>query len=301
MNIEEFKRKYIDIIISLFNKENKEKLIKKIDIILKKCQSRGEINLANVIEELGNPNFDFYDLYNKGAKKLVYKGLIIEEKKDKYNYYGEMLNQESINLIVNLISKMSENYHQQLFNNLLFNNELNNKLILIIKLLIFTMNNYYDDYNKLLISGNGVVDYKLILKTKQGSLYQTVPVNDFLYGLFVDGLHTEKQFDKYLTNGSYQLLCEDLDKIYVSDKIDNTIIKKVLITIANMFNNKIFYLEYYGIIDEKLKKTLIEKFNIIFNQTLQSFEIVFYQDDIIKIEEAMNKSINRINKEKCFS
>ncbi len=301
--LEQIKNKYFAIIEALFDKKSQKRIIEKLNNIFEKYKSREEVKLSDIIRNLGNPDFDFYDLYEKGAKKLVYKGLIIEEKvKDKYNYYGESINNASIDLMTELIKQINLNYNNKLLTNFLFkknNLENKNSLYLIIKLLIFTMNNYFeDDYDKLLINGNGIIDYKINLITKHGSLFQTVPINDFIYGLFVDGLHTEKQFDKYLNKGSYQLLCEELDKLFdnPNDIIDNNIIKKQLITIGNMFNNKIFYLTYYGIINQELKKKLINEFNIIFNQILQSLGIIFYQDDFIQIEEAKNHSIERLSK-----
>ena len=160
-------------------------------------------------------------------------------------------------------------------------------------------------YDKLLIDGKGIVDYKINLLTKHKSLFQSVPANDFIYGLFVDGLHTEKQFDKYLNKGSYQLLCEEMDKLFnnSNDIIDNNIIKKQLILIGNMFNNKLFYLTHYGIISQELRNKLIERFNLIFNKVLQAFKITFLDEDFVKIEEAMNNSIARLNKsnKECLS
>lgn len=305
--IEQIKNKYFDIIESLFDKNKRKNITDKLIKILND-KSRGDKSLKTMISDLGNPDFDFYDLYKKGAKKLVYKGLIIEEKKrDKYNYYGETIDQIGIEIITNLVEQISDNYQKNLINKLLFEEgfENENPIYLIVKLLIFTMNNYFDNYDALFIDDYGIIDYKINLLTKQGSLFQTVPVNDFIYGLFIDGLYTEKQFDKYLKKGSYQLLCEELDKLFINsnDIIDNSLIKKLLMLIANMFNNKMFYLSYYGIINQELKNKLINNFDIIFNEILQTLGIIFYQDDFLKIEEAMNSSIERLNKtnKECFS
>lgn len=298
MNNNETMNKYINIISNLFNQESQKLVHEKLMVFLNK-KSGEEVTIKDLIEVLGEPDIDFYDLYEKGAKKLIYQGLIIEEKKEEmYHYYGETLNQIGSGIFSNLVEQMNNNYQDNLVDKLLFKENMeNNPFYLIVKLLIFVMNNYYDNYDKLLIDNKGIIDCKISLLTKHGSLFQTVPINDFIYGLFVDGLYTERQFDKYLKKGSYQLLCEELDKLFNSnDIIDNDIIKKHLITIANMFNNKMFYLTYYGIIDYEQKNKLIKQFNIIFNQTLQSLGIIFYQDDFVKIEEAKNHSIERLNK-----
>lgn len=302
-DLKEIKNKYFNVIEALFDNKNQKRIIEKLNQILNKYRSREEVTLNDIVDQLEIPDFDFYDLYEKGAKKLVYKGLIIEEKEKKeYHYYGEAINQIGTTIIIELIEKINNNYNNKVVSNLLFEEtNLENKqpLYLITKLLIFTMNNYYEnDYDKLLINNKGIIDYKINLRTNHGSLFQTVPVNDFLYGLFIDGLHTEKQFDRYVTKGSYQLLCEELDNLFINNNtiIDNNIIKKQLIVIANMFNNKIFYLAHYGIINQQLKNKLINRFNIFFNQILQSLGIIFYQDDFIKMEEAKNHSIKRLNK-----
>ena len=306
--LEQIKNKYFSIIATLFDKDNRKKITDKLTTI-SNDKSRGEVNLENIISDLGNPDFDFYDLYKKGAKKLVYKGLIIEEKKrDKYNYYGEAKDQIKIEIIDNIIKQISSSNQKNLINKLLFEEDFKNKnhIYLIVELLIFTMNNYFDsNYDTLFINDCGIIDYKINLLTKHGSLFQTVPVNDFIYGLFIDGLYTEKQFDKYLKKGSYQLFCEELDKIFneSNDMIAKNSIKKQLIVIGNMFYNKLFYLSYYGIINQELKNNLIKQFNLLFNKVLQAFEMTFYQDDFLKIEEAMNNSIARLNEsnKECLS
>ncbi len=292
---------YVDVIKALFTKKGQEIVDNKLNKLFKE-KSGEEITIIDLLTALGEPSFDFYDLYQNGAKKLVYQGLIIEEKDDdEYRYYGEVINNTGIEVFAELIEQINSKYTDNLIDDFLLNFDSKDKkpLHLIIKLLIFTMNNYFDStYDKLLIDGKGIIDYKINLLTKHKSLFQSVPVNDFIYGLFVDGLHTEKQFDKYLNKGSYQLLCEEMDRLFnnSNDIIDNTIIKQQLILIGNMFNNKLFYLTHYGIISQQLRNKLIERFNLIFNKVLQAFEITFLEEDFIKIEEAMNNSIARLNK-----
>ena len=283
----------IDIIKSFYSLKNQEMVDKKIAKFLND-KSRGE-EFENLLLYLEEPNIDFYNLYQNGAKKLAYQGLIIEEKEEEYHYYGHVLNKASNEVIEELINQlMAGNSIDNFLNDY---NDNKKPLHLIVKLLLFTMNNYYQNYDLLISSNQGIIDYKINLLTKNRSLYQSVPVNDFIYGIFIDGLHTEKQFDKYLTKGSYQLLCEQFDKLFdnTNDIIDNNLIKIQLINIGNMFNNKLFYFSYYGIIDLKTKDILIKQFNQIFNQVLQAFSITFYEEDYPKIEEAMNSSLERLN------
>ena len=302
------------MLLSLFNENNREKIITKLNKqsknifnaikkIIKK-ENNLESNflyLYELIKYLSVPDFDFVELYNKGAKKLVYNGLVIEEKTDnKYNYYGEMLNEIGLNLITNvcLIEKYSNNeikcVDDLLFNsNWLYNaNQFNS----IVRLLVLAMNN---EFNKPYSNINNIVDTKINLMTNKGYLYQSVPVNDFLYGLIYDGLYTEKQFDKYSSNGTYKLLCEKLDDLFNdvmnNDKLlDTTIVKSIIIKIAAMFNNKMYYLEYYKVIDKETKKRLIHDFNIVFKQNIREYKIEFTNEDLLSINDLVNNTKQRL-------
>ena len=287
------KEKNIDSIKCFFCKENHKLIDDKINKILKD-KNRGDCSLKDILIHLCNPEIDFYNLYKNGAKKLAYQGLIIEQKDDEYHYYGEVLNNASIDFLVELIKEIN---NFDAFDDFLLNDNSQKPIYMIIRLLIFAMNNYFDNYSKLIMSGNGIIDSQINLLTKNGSLYQKVPINDFIYGMFNDGLYTEKQFDKYLNKGSYQLLCEELDKIFANsnDIINNDLVKKQIIAIGNMYNNKLFYLSYYGVINENTKNKLINQFNYLFNQTLKAFSIKFYEEDYSGLEEAMNNSIQRLS------
>ncbi len=302
------------MLLSLFNENNKEKIITKLNKqsknifnaikkIIKK-ENNLESNflyLYELIKYLSVPDFDFVELYNKGAKKLVYNGLVIEEKaNNKYNYYGEMLNEIGLNLITNvcLIKKYSNNeikcVDDLLFNsNWLYNaNQFNS----IVRLLVLAMNN---EFNKSYSNINNIIDTKINLMTNKGYLYQSVPVNDFLYGLIYDGLYTEKQFDKYSNNGTYKLLCEKLDDLFNdvmnNDKLlDTTIVKSIIIKIAAMFNNKMYYLEHYKIIDKETKKRLIHDFNIVFKQNIREYKLEFTNEDLLSINDLVNNTKQRL-------
>ena len=302
------------MLLSLFNENNKEKIITKLNKqsknifnaikkIIKK-ENNLESNflyLYELIKYLSVPDFDFVELYNKGAKKLVYNGLVIEEKaNNKYNYYGEMLNEIGLNLITNvcLIKKYSNNeikcVDDLLFNsNWLYNaNQFNS----IVRLLVLAMNN---EFNKSYSNINNIIDTKINLMTNKGYLYQSVPVNDFLYGLIYDGLYTEKQFDKYSNNGTYKLLCEKLDDLFNdvmnNDKLlDTTIVKSIIIKIAAMFNNKMYYLEHYKVIDKETKKRLIHDFNIVFKQNIREYKLEFTNEDLLSINDLVNNTKQRL-------
>ena len=129
---------------------------------------------------------------------------------------------------------------------------------------------------------------------------------DILEKYGIDMQNLDYILEEYSKNQGRDLfICEEMDKLFnnSNDIIDNNIIKKQLILIGNMFNNKLFYLTHYGIISQELRNKLIERFNLIFNKVLQAFKITFLDEDFVKIEEAMNNSIARLNKsnKECLS
>ena len=76
--------------------------------------------------------------------------------------------------------------------------------------------------------------------------------------------------------------------------IDNTIIKDQIITIASMFNNKMYYLDHYNVITKEIKKRLIHDFNIIFKQAIKEYKLEFTNEDLLKINDNVNKSKQRL-------
>lgn len=294
-------------LLSLF--DNKELVIKKIDNQSKNIyKSLKYINKNNNVENeyicfyyllkyLSIPNIDFIDLYNNGAKKLVYNGLIIEEKlNDKFNYYGELMNEIGLDFLANIcLMKKYKTIATKTYNDLLYTSTwIYNKrkhFRTIIRLLILAMNN---DFNHICVKFNkSFIDNKIYLRTIKGYLYQTVPANDFLYGLIYDGLYTEKQFDKYSSKGDYKLLCEKLDDLYHNNIIDKSIIKEAIIIITAMYKNKIYYLEHYKVINDEIKKNLFNKFDIILKQAIKEFELKFTKQEVVNINKYVIKSKKR--------
>ena len=152
----------IDIIKSFYSLKNQEMVDKKIAKFLND-KSRGE-EFENLLLYLEEPNIDFYNLYQNGAKKLAYQGLIIEEKEEEYHYYGHVLNKVSNEVIEELINQlMAGNSIDNFLNDY---NDNKKPLHLIVKLLLFTMNNYYQNYDLLISSNQGIIDYKINLLTK---------------------------------------------------------------------------------------------------------------------------------------
>ena len=110
---------YVDVIKALFTKKGQEIVDNKLNKLFKE-KSGEEITIIDLLTALGEPSFDFYDLYQNGAKKLVYQGLIIEEKDDdEYRYYGEVINNTGIEVFTELIEQLNLKYTDNLINDFL--------------------------------------------------------------------------------------------------------------------------------------------------------------------------------------
>ena len=295
--IDNFKES-LNFLLPLFNKDSRYQIEEK----LKRQLTKEKYNLKDInqninelIHLLGKSEIDFFEMYEKGSKELVFSGLIIEEKTSLgYSYYGETINEIGISILSEMA--MSQNYETIIYKNQ--NND--NYFDPIVKLIIVAMNNLFSDksYNDLIKEEKGIINYKINLLTSSKHLFQTVPINDFLYGLVIDGLYTEKQYDRYSNKiGSYKELCEKFDKLANNSNKDKAkIIKEQLISITNMFNNKIYYLSSYGIIEKKYINKAYDKFNIAFKNVLDFYKINFDEDDYQLTLKAVNKTKKRLNK-----
>lgn len=145
-----------------------------------------------------------------------------------------------------------------------------------------------------------------MINQETGEIIDTVPVNDYLYAMAGHGKHLEEQFDKYSGDGSYREMCAFLDEEVKSIQtaknhtVDKYKIKEQLLRMADMVNNKIYILQSKGCINQHQKDAFVGRFNFVFNQALQEYDIgPLTQEDIKKITESMNKS--KINAESQFN
>lgn len=298
--IDDFKES-LNILLPLFEKNSWYQIEEKIKRQLSKEKDNnfGDIkqNINKLIHLLGKSELDFFEMYKKGSKELVFSGLIIEEKNNSgFNYYGETIN----DIGISILSEMAITNNK--IEDIIYYTDVNdNYFYPIIKLIIVSMNNLYDDrtYNDLIKEEKGIINYKINLVTSSKHLFQTVPINDFLYGLVIDGLYTEKQYDRYSNKiGSYKEMCEILDNLShnTNNKDNSKIIKEQLISITNMFNNKIYYLSNYGIIDEQQINKIYNEFNKAFKNVLDFYKINFDDNDYKKTLQAVSKTKERLNK-----
>ncbi len=102
-------------------------------------------------------------------------------------------------------------------------------IVPIVRLLAYAMNN---EFNR---------TYTIILFNMDKSYYYKLSVNDLFYGMVVDPLHTEKRYDTYsLSIGEYKKMNKKLDGALKNKTISTELIKETIISITNMFYNKMY-------------------------------------------------------------
>lgn len=145
-------------------------------------------------------------------------------------------------------------------------------------------------------SNNGITKYEDVLKAKgsiataqtrmhNGEIYR---MNDFLYGIMCDPLHIEKEFDKFMGDGSYRIFAKFLDKIY-QKYLDEKIIspddiKKIMNVLPDFLNKKTNYYLNKGILNQHGVAVIISNFNSIWNSMEEEYSTYFDINEINKIE-----------------
>lgn len=185
----------------------------------------------------------------------------------------------------------------------------------IARLMVAAMDNNFSNqsYDKMMHSDGGLIDRQVeLINQETGELVDTVPTNDYLYAMAGHGKHLEKQFDRYSRNGSYREMCAFLDEEIKSiqtsqNHIPNkNKIKEQLLRMADMVNNKMYILQSNKCITQEQKDSFIGRFNFVFNQALQEYDIgALTPEDIKKTTKSMNqtksKSINETQVENTIS
>ena len=172
----------------------------------------------------------------------------------------------------------------------------------IARLMVVAMDNNFSrqSYDKMIHSDSGLIDRQVeMINQETGEVIDTVPTNDYLYAMAGHGKHLEEQFDKYSENGSYREMCTFLDgEIKALQNSDNHVVdknklKEQLLRMADMVNNKMYILQSNKCITQEQKDAFVGRFNLVFNQALQEYDIgPLTPEDIKKITQSMNKTIS---------
>ena len=167
----------------------------------------------------------------------------------------------------------------------------------IARLMVVAMDNNFSNqsYDKMIHSDSGLIDRQVqMINSETGEIFDTVPTNDYLYGMAGHGKHLEAQFDKYSQEGTYREMCAFLDeevKLIQAEnghKVDKDKIKGQMLIMADMVNNKMYILQKNNCITEEQKNAFVGRFNLVFNQALQEYGIgPLTQEDLEKTTKSM--------------
>lgn len=173
----------------------------------------------------------------------------------------------------------------------------------IARLMVVAMDNNFSkqSYDKMIHSDSGLIDRQVqMINQETGEILDTVPTNDYLYAMAGHGKHLEEQFDRYSGQGSYRemssFLDEELKAIQTGQNhiTDKNELKEQLLRMADMVNNKMYILQSNKCITQEQKDAFVGRFNLVFNQALQEYDIgALTQEDIKKTTRSMNQTKSR--------
>ena len=153
-------------------------------------------------------------------------------------------------------------------------------------------------------SNNAIISYEDMIK-KNLSIVTTdivmkngekLKANDFLYGILCDPQHIEKEFDKFMGDGSYRNFVRLLDKIFLTflktKKILVDDVKKVMNVLPDFANKKMAFYMRNGIVGDNERRILISNFNYIWNSMMKEYSSYFTQEEIDEIGNRAMQSYN---------
>lgn len=263
-------------------KYNKEKQIKSL-----------HQSIHELIHILGVPNEKLT------AGKDANGGLEIAELNNetgKWEYYGYLMNESCDELLTKMaLSMVVQNDDvDYTADEVILSNEVSHSSgykvgIPIARLLAFAMNNeFYREYSDLMKQGIGIVDAKTDLD---------MPINDLFYGMAIDPLYTESRFDEYSKDGEYKRINKNLDDAFENGSMSVDLLKETMISISNMFNNKMYQYRTNEMISEDVYNQCCEQYEILFSRICEYYkdmygiEITFNDEDNMKMFESMEKCL----------
>lgn len=248
-------------------------------------------SIHELIHILGVPNEKLT------AGKDANGGLQIAELNNeigKWEYYGHLMNESCDELLTKMaLSMVVQNDDvDYTADEVILSNKVSHSSgykvgIPIARLLAFAMNNeFYREYSNLMKQGIGIVDAKTNLD---------MPINDLFYGMAIDPLYTESRFDEYSKDGEYKRINKNLDDAFENGSMSVDLLKETMISISNMFNNKMYQYRTNEMISEDVYNQCCEQYEILFSRICEYYkdmygiEITFNDEDNMKMFESMKK------------
>ena len=145
-------------------------------------------------------------------------------------------------------------------------------------------NNGFVNYDQIIKSGNGIFDVDTT--TMNGT---SLKANDFLYGIMFDPMHIEREFDKFMGDGSYRKFAHYVDALFAilqqqrKHEIPVHDVKKIMNILPDFLNKKCQYYLQNGIMNQNQISAIIGNFNKIWNSMQQEYSAYFSQREIDRI------------------
>lgn len=244
-------------------------------------------SIHELIHILGVPNEKLT------AGKDANGGLQIAELNNetrKWEYYGYLINESCDELLTKMALSQKDDVDYTA-DEVILSNEVSHSSgykegIPIARLLAFAMNNeFYREYSDLMKNGIGIVDAKTNLD---------MPINDLFYGMAIDPLYTESRFDEYSKDGEYKRINKNLDFAFENGSMMSVdLLKETMISISNMFNNKMYQYLTNEMISEDVYNQCCEQYELLFSRICEYYrdmyniELTFNPDENMRMYESM--------------
>ena len=217
-----------------------------------------------------------------------------------HHYYGKMFNETMMDMISAMaINNFAPDITNTTIDDILYNNYTTTGnqetgytfFTSITRLIIASFSNVgYQNFNyqKIVNSGNSIFTLKLTLGDGR-----EVKANDFLYGIIHDPLHIEQEFDKYMGDDAYRMMCEFLDGLFLeyqkTKQLPADKVKLIMQLIPDFCNMKIADYERRGAISAQERGVMVGNFNKIWNSMQREYGTYFSKQDINDIYERASK------------
>lgn len=252
-------------------------------------------SIHELIHVIGVPNE--YKDFTEG--KEPEGGLVISEyiQGEGYKIYGRTINECCDEILTKMALSMVQGANiNYTADDVIMSNKVSHTsgykaAIPIARLLAFAMNNEFDmEYSDLIKQGKGIVDTKTTLSSKDGEI--SLPVNDLFYGMAIDPIYAENRFNQFSKEGEYKRINKSLDEAFYNKNMSVNLLKDMMISISDMFNNKIYQYYLKGMISENTYNQCCEQYEKLFSSIKEHYEktydvdINFSHEDNLKMFES---------------
>ena len=270
-------------------------------------------NSENPIESLHQSIHELIHILGVPNEKLSYGkdtdgGLEITEldnETGKWNNYGHMLNESCDEILTKMALSMVRgddvNYTADdvIMSNGVSYTSSYKVTVPIARLLAFAMNNEFEiEYSELMEQGKGIVDAKTTLGSQDGKV--SLPVNDLFYGMAIDPIYTESRFNQFSKEGEYKRINKRLDEAFENGNISVDLLKDMMISISDMFNNKMYQYHLKGMISENVYNQCCKQYENLFSSIKEYYEEIYHVEINFNHEDNLKMFESQIRAQEAF-